>query len=140
MDSAKRLTELISKYLEVGDSDFYICTRDKSAFAAGTMTLNDFTEVDDEIASDMAEWLTKRGVILPPCKPGDKVYFVIDDNISGEIYVSVETITDVSIKGFFSNGDCTLYPYDELGRCDTFLNEEEAERVAENWRREKENA
>lgn len=83
MDSAERLTELISKYLEVGDSDFYICTRDKSAFAAGTMTLNDFTEVDDEIASDMAEWLTKRGVILPPCKPGDKVYFVIDDNISG---------------------------------------------------------
>lgn len=139
MDSADRLTELISKYLEVGDSDFYICTRDKSAFVEGTMTLNDFTEVDDEIASDMAEWLTKRGVILPPCKPGDKVYAVIND-IDGEIFISVEPITDVSTKGLFINGECMLYPYDELEKHDMFLNEEEAERVAENWRREKENA
>lgn len=134
MDNAERLTGVISKYLEIGDSDFYICTRDKSAFSAGTMKLDDFVEVDEDIASDMANWLEKNGVILPPCKPGDKVYFVIDDNISGEIYVSVEIITDVSTKGFFLNGDYTLYPYDEIGKCDMFLSEEEAENVAEKWR------
>lgn len=64
MDNIEKLSELISKYLEVGDSHFYICTRDKTAFSIGTIRLDDFVEVDDEIASDMAEWLTKRGVVV----------------------------------------------------------------------------
>lgn len=131
MNSVERLASAIGRYFEVGDSDFYICTRDKSAFAVGTMKLEDFVEVDDEISSDMAEWLDKLGVFLPACKPGDKAYFIIKD--TNEVYVSEEQITDVSTRGFFVNEDGQLNPYEDIGKT-VFLNPEEAYRECQKIR------
>lgn len=74
MTERERLIELLNKYFEVGDSDFYICNRVKEAFYLGTMTLDDFTEIDEENTVDIADYLLANGVIVPPCKVGDTVY------------------------------------------------------------------
>lgn len=71
----EKLIELLNKYFNVGDSDFYVCNRVKEAFTLGTMSLDDFSEVDEENTSDIADYLLANGVIVPPCKVGDTVYF-----------------------------------------------------------------
>ena len=74
MTEKERLIELLTKYFEVGDSDFYICNRVKEAFNLGTMTLDDFTEIDEENTVDIADYLLKNNIVALPCKVGDTVY------------------------------------------------------------------
>ena len=72
--------------------------------------------------------------VYPRPNVGDKAYFVIED--TEEIYVSAEEITDVSIKGFFVNGDCELNPYSDIGKT-VFLNPEDADAECERLRNSK---
>lgn len=54
------LIKLLNDYFCVGDSDTYICTRDKSAFSVGTMSLDDFEEISEENTSDLADYILKH--------------------------------------------------------------------------------
>lgn len=76
MDQRTKLIELLSQYFNIGDSYEYICGRHKSAFEVGTMTLDDFTEFDEEKVTDIADFLLSVGIVVLPCKVGDEVYVV----------------------------------------------------------------
>ena len=48
--------------------------------------------------------LIEGGIIVPPYKVGDTAYFLIEDKVAGEKYISPEPITDVCTKGFYTSG------------------------------------
>lgn len=56
------MTEILSEYFGIGDSYYYQLTRARTAFAVGTMELDDFVEFDDEVVGDIAECLLANGV------------------------------------------------------------------------------
>lgn len=58
----EKLIELLSSYFDIGDSYAYNLTRVKSAFAVGTMSLEDFEEFDDDTVADIADHLLPHGV------------------------------------------------------------------------------
>ena len=62
MTDREKLVELLSSYFDIGDSYAYNLTRVKSAFAVGTMSLEDFEEFDDDTVADIADHLLSRGV------------------------------------------------------------------------------
>ena len=64
MDVMEKLVELLSKYFNIGDSYAYNLTRVKSAFACGTVGLDDFEEFDDETVEDIASYLIDNGVTV----------------------------------------------------------------------------
>lgn len=52
------LKDKLIKYFEVGgDCDFYVLTRDKSAFNYGTMSFDDFKEFSEEQIDDIIDFL-----------------------------------------------------------------------------------
>ena len=97
MTERERLIELLNKYFEIGDSDFYICNRVKEAFNLGTMTLDDFSEIDEENTVDIADYLLANGVIVLPCKVGDEVWI---NNKYGTIKSKVSNITIIEDNKF----------------------------------------
>ena len=64
MDVREKLVELLAEYFNIGDSYAYNLTRVKSAFACGTVGLDDFEEFDDETVKDIASYLTDNGVTV----------------------------------------------------------------------------
>ena len=85
---------------------------------------------------NLADYLLANGVIVPPCKVGDVVYFLLEDNFPvHKWYISEETVTEVCSKGIFTSG---YYPprddlgnyssYDLFGK-EIFLTKEEAEQA-----------
>lgn len=64
MDVREKMLELLSKYFNIGDSYAYNLTRVKSAFACGTVGLDDFEEFDDETVEDIASYLIDNGVTV----------------------------------------------------------------------------
>lgn len=76
--------------------------------------------------------LAKIEAAKPPIKPGDTIYWVLEDR--GELYVSRDRVVDVATRGFFvpefAGGDiespCDFVPYDAIGK-ECFLTREEAE-------------
>ena len=64
MDVKEKLVELLAEYFNIGDSYAYNLTRVKSAFACGTVGLNDFEEFDNETVKDIASYLTDNGVTV----------------------------------------------------------------------------
>ena len=99
---------------------------------------------EDEISchvsnKNIAQYLLENGVIVPPCKVGDKVYLLLE-KITGE-YVVVESICkEIHDKGFgrayFMHIDCpeignTLEFYlEDFGKT-VFLTYEEAQKALE---------
>lgn len=81
MEQKERLIEILSRYFQIGDSYAYNLTRDKEAFSVGTMDLDDFEEFDEVTVADIAEYLTANGVIVPPCKVGQTVWFIRNEKI-----------------------------------------------------------
>ena len=54
----EEIKEKLMKYFNINSNcDYYILTRDKSAFGYGTMTFNDFQEFDEEIINDIVNYL-----------------------------------------------------------------------------------
>lgn len=89
----------------------------------------------ESISSDFADYLLANGVVVPPCKVGDMVYFVIEDDVTEEgKYISKQQINDVSTKGIFvsdslTEENCGIFiPFSDFGKT-AFLSEEEAERA-----------
>lgn len=84
-----------------------------------------------------ADYLLKNGVIVPPCKVGDTVYFILEDEmVEGGFYVTpAHTVTEVGSKGFWLSSfvpaeddmsDFNLW--EEIGKT-VFLTREEAEKA-----------
>ena len=94
-----------------------------------------YGEITKYTAQDIADNLLANGVIVPPCKVGDKIYIIT--NISQEIVESV----DIGI--WMADGVFSLLTIhgtviaDNIGKT-VFLTKEEAERELE--KRGKENA
>lgn len=59
MDKEK-LSEILTDYFCIGDSDTCELTRVKSAFAIGTMSLDDFVEWDEENIDDLCDYIIRR--------------------------------------------------------------------------------
>ena len=83
-----------------------------------------------------ADHLLANGVIVPPCKVGDVVYFLLEDDFPvHRWFLSEEKITEICSKGFFTSA---FYPakedfgnytgYELLGK-EAFLALAEAERA-----------
>ena len=56
------------KYFTIGDSYSYNPTRVKSAFAVGTVSLEDFEEFDESVIDDIVEYLLKNNVTVRQMK------------------------------------------------------------------------
>ena len=70
----ERLIQLLSRYFDIGDSYTYNLTRVKSAFAVGTVDLDDFEEYTEDDVANLADHLLDNGVIVPPVMVGQTVY------------------------------------------------------------------
>lgn len=83
---------------------------------ANSDTLNEY---DKEILLDIAKTADEAArmlerAIVPPCKVGDTVYFLLEDNFPvHKWYISEETVTEVCSKGIFTSG--YYPPRDDLG-------------------------
>lgn len=111
----EQLTQLLSRYFNIGDSYTYNLTRVKTAFDVGTIGLDDFEEYTEDNVADLADYLLEAGVILPPVKEGQAVWFA-GKNGGIEDYVN-QFLMDIG-----------TYPYsfDEIGKY-VFLTREAAE-------------
>ena len=83
MDVREKLVELLAEYFNIGDSYAYNLTRVKSAFACGTVGLDDFEEFNDETVEDIVSYLISNGVTVQECKVAeiDQSKLPIDDAI-----------------------------------------------------------
>ena len=59
-----KLKDLLMEYFSIGDSYSYNLTRVKSAFAVGTISLEDFEEFDESFINDLVDYLLKNNVII----------------------------------------------------------------------------
>lgn len=64
MSTRDKLKELLMEYFTIGDSYSYNLTRVKSAFAVGTVGLEDFVEFDEEFIDDIVEYLITNNVSI----------------------------------------------------------------------------
>lgn len=60
----ERLMELLSRYFNIGDSYTYNLTRVKSAFAVGTVDLDDFEEYTEDDVANLAGHLYNNNVVM----------------------------------------------------------------------------
>lgn len=105
MDVREKLVELLSKYFNIGDSYAYNLTKVKSAFACGTVGLDDFEEFDDETVEDIASYLIDNGVTV-------QEWISVEDRLpeEGEYVLCV-------LKGFNYGGKiqvCKFVPADKF--------------------------
>ena len=79
--------------------------------------------------------MRENGAIVPPCKVGDTVYFIIEDEREEDKkYITSQRINDVSTRGIYLSTsiveeNCNDFePYSEFGKT-VFLTREEAEQA-----------
>lgn len=60
----ENLTDILEDYFNIGDSYHFVLGRTKEAFGMGTMELEDFREYDEDDVAEIAEYLSKNGVVL----------------------------------------------------------------------------
>ena len=91
-------------------------------------------------AESVADYLIENGVILPPCKVGDKVWFIdrdlIFESVVDEILIDKQQI-GVVIKSEFLNCRRGFYQH-QFGKT-VFLTKEEAQKVIEGRSKENDN-
>ena len=131
MAQRKKLIEILSQYFTIGDSDEYSLLRDKSAFAIGTMSLEDFVEFDDEKVADIADYLLANGVVVPLCRAGDWIYVLPSDPAKTHpvrMQVQCVSISTDSRRAILRLGGDTVDALwnDDCGKT-WFLSEDEAE-------------
>lgn len=56
----QKLADWLAEYFDIGDSYFYALTRCKSAFGYGTVSIDDFVEIDDNQMFDIADFLIMK--------------------------------------------------------------------------------
>ena len=117
----ERLMQLLSRYFDIGDSYTYNLTRVKSAFAVGTVDLDDFEEYTEDDVANLADHLIDNGVIVLPCKIGDTVYRICKRKYDVDGY-GMQFIED---WGIVTNA-FSLGMYHEIGKT-VFLTREAAE-------------
>lgn len=95
----------------------------------------DYVTIDDNDIGKLADHILANSGIVLPCKVGDTVYFIIDDEETEEgKYISKQQINDVSTKVIFvsdslTEENCGIFiPFSDFGKT-AFLSEEEAERA-----------
>ncbi len=84
------------------------------------------TITDEAIAS----YLLDNGVIAPPVKIGDKVYYICEELPEyGGCYITELTVTEVSdVRFWVEHEDDNHFRYDSIGEA-VYLSRAEAERV-----------
>lgn len=93
-------------------------------------------EAEKLICEQLAGCLLVNGVIIPPCKVGDKLYCIIDGLIlDEESFVSEETVSEVGSRGYWLSGcvgggdDMAIFePWETIGKT-AFRSREEAEKA-----------
>ena len=85
----------------------------------------------------LADYLIATGVILPPCKVGDKLYKIAPDfeKQRGSLKNQEYTVTDIIANALITR-PYTVFKVDRIG-ADVFITREEAEKALE---RSKDNA
>lgn len=80
-------------------------------------------------AEIIADNLLANGVIVPPCKVGDMVYCIYEDNI-GEQYFADKFVTGIFLNdlGLYVRCGFHYYAVDDFGKT-VFLTREEAEKA-----------
>lgn len=111
----ERLTQLLSRYFDIGDSYTYNLTRAKSAFAVGTIDLDDFEEYTEDDVANLADYLLENGVIAPQVTVGQTVWFAMFNGV-----------VDDYVNQFLMDIGTYLYSFDEIGKT-VFLTREAAE-------------
>lgn len=64
MNTRDKLKDLLMEYFTIGDSYSYNLTRVKSAFAVGTVSLEDFEEFDEDCIDDIVDYLLRNNVTI----------------------------------------------------------------------------
>lgn len=64
MNTRDKLKDLLMEYFTIGDSYSYNLTRVKSAFAVGTVSLEDFEEFDEDFIDDIVDYLLRNNVTI----------------------------------------------------------------------------
>lgn len=98
-----------------------------------------------QTAQTIADYLLANGVIVPPCKVGDTVYFPMETDLEREPYVDVGTVFSIGIDGrhtmwipvFYKSGLRYYHASDEIGKT-VFLSRELAEKALEAKQNDKE--
>jgi hypothetical protein len=90
----EKLLAILSDYFNIGDSYHYTLGRNKEAFGTGTMSLEDFTEYDQDTVAEIADHLIANGVTVVSPDETRNVYTVQEiEKIQGEAYdLGVESV------------------------------------------------
>lgn len=94
------------------------------------VAVGDSNLTDNEVKI-VADYLLENGVIVPPCKVGDKIYRIVDmSHTACESFVSsfAETVEPYAIIYKNMMGGYSCIPFEEFGKT-VFLTREEAERA-----------
>ena len=82
-----------------------------------------------------AEFLIKNGVIVPPCKSGDKIYCdgkYFASHCAGKIMEFPVSYVETNVVSAFRGEIDVSFDFDELGKS-FFLTKEEAEEKLKEW-------
>jgi hypothetical protein len=83
-------------------------------------------ETDKNLGEYVADYLLENGVIVPPCKVGDKVYEIEYEIGSYEMWEAHPLETEVKAICLLTEND--YHPLDRIGK-DVFLTKNEAEQA-----------
>lgn len=85
--------------------------------------------VDTETSEDLTDYLIEKGVVVPPCKVGDTIYY-IGNGIIQEMKIEFITITDSGFEYGLVFGDKTVTIYANwVGKELLHYTKEEAEKA-----------
>lgn len=87
---------------------------------------------DKSITEFLADYLLANGVTVLPCKVGDTVYSIWEDD-DGVLQISEDEVIDVSEKMIWVNGGG--FSVDSIGKSDFFSREEAEKEIAERMSR-----
>lgn len=104
-----RLIEMMKMYPCMSTADMDIVDKSKQIFI-------------EIIAEDLADYLLANGVIVPPCKVGDKMYKIFTKYTP---FVGEYVVEDYGIPTRDVLGHYLIIPFDEIGKT-VFLSREEA--------------
>ena len=97
-----KLIEFFNRYFGIGDSYFYQLTRVKTAFAVGTVDLDDFEELNEETVEDLVEHLFREFPELDkkPAQDSPDEVKLVDANVFIRDLTAMKTAYDaISLDG-----------------------------------------